>query len=133
MLRRLVNELDVKTTAKVFTQQYLTANYGPAEYLPQKLALETAWGRFMAAWSFLRLGWYCFGLGALLVFLYGAGRRRADAISPLPLLCLPVGALLIVLIPPAIGQHYFNNGAIAKASGRNQEAIAEYRRAMKRE
>jgi tetratricopeptide (TPR) repeat protein len=30
-----------------------------------------------------------------------------------------------------IGQHYFNRGSIAKAQGHNQEAIADYRKAMK--
>jgi tetratricopeptide (TPR) repeat protein len=49
----------------------------------------------------------------------------------LALICLPLGALTIVIIPPIIGQHYFKLGSIAKAQGRNQEAIADYRKAMK--
>ncbi|HAF14010.1 MAG TPA: hypothetical protein DCK99_09990, partial [Blastocatellia bacterium] len=49
----------------------------------------------------------------------------------LALVCLPVGALAILLTPPIIGQHYFTRGSIAKAQGRNQEAIADYRKAMR--
>jgi tetratricopeptide (TPR) repeat protein len=49
----------------------------------------------------------------------------------LALVCLPAGALAIVLTPPIVGQHYFNKGSIAKARGHDQEAIADYRKAMK--
>jgi tetratricopeptide (TPR) repeat protein len=131
MLRRLSNELETVTTAKVFTKEYLSENYGPGEYLPQRLVLDTAWGRFVAAWSFLRLGWYCFGFGSLLIFTYGVDRQRGSALIAVPLLCLPLAALIIVVTPAAIGQHYFNSGSNAKARGRNQEAIADYQRAMR--
>ena len=107
-------------------------NYGSPEVLPNQLVLYTASGRLLAAFSFLRLGWTCFALGSLLVAVY-AMRRLPDgkmAIG-LALVCLPVGALAIVITPPIIGQHYFNRGSIAKAQGHNQEAIANYRKAMK--
>ncbi|PYJ50666.1 MAG: hypothetical protein DME87_05670 [Verrucomicrobia bacterium] len=73
-----------------------------------------------------------FALGSLLVAVY-AMRRMPDGkmATGLALVFLPVGALAIVLTPPIIGQHYFNSGSIAKARGHNQEAIADYRKAMK--
>ena len=49
----------------------------------------------------------------------------------LVMVCLPLIALAIAITPPIIGQHYFNRGSIAKARGYNQEAIANYRKAMK--
>src|SRR5262249_56435489 len=49
----------------------------------------------------------------------------------LPLFCHHAGAPPIVTTPPIIGQHYFNRGSIAKARGHDQEAIADYRKAMK--
>jgi tetratricopeptide (TPR) repeat protein len=110
----------------------LPANYGSPEVLPNRLILYTASGRLLAAFSFLRLGWTCFAIGSLLVAVY-AMRRLPDgkmAIG-LALVCLPVGALAIVMTPPIIGQHYFNSASIAKARGHNQEAIADYRKAMK--
>jgi tetratricopeptide (TPR) repeat protein len=60
-------------------------------------------------------------------------RRLPDGrmATGLALVCLPVGALAIVLTPPIIGAHYFSSGSIAKARGHNQEAIADYRKAMK--
>ena len=92
----------------VFTKDYLLQNYGSPELVPKRLVLYSAWGRFVAAWSFLRLGWYCFGLGALLGRCL---RHRTNAQwqtdAVLSLLCLPIGALVIILIPPAIGQHYY--------------------------
>jgi tetratricopeptide (TPR) repeat protein len=39
--------------------------------------------------------------------------------------------LLIVLTPPAIGQHYFTDGILAATYGHNQEAIASFRKAMR--
>ena len=48
----------------------------------------------------------------------------------LALICLPVGALLILVTPPVIGQHYFAAASMAKAQGDNERAIADYRKAM---
>lgn len=132
MLRRLTDELQATPWHKVFTKEYLPANYGSPEVLPNRLVLYTASGRLLAAFSFLRLGWTCFALGSLLVGVY-AIRRLPDgkmAIG-LALVFLPLGALAIVMTPPIIGQHYFNRGSVAKALGHNQGAIANYRKAMK--
>jgi tetratricopeptide (TPR) repeat protein len=51
--------------------------------------------------------------------------------TALALLCLPIGGLLIMLIPPAIGQHYYADGVLAATAGHNQEAIASFRKAMR--
>jgi tetratricopeptide (TPR) repeat protein len=132
MLRHLTDELQAMPWHKVFTKEYLPANYGSPEVVPNQLVLYTASGRLLAAFSFLRVGWTCFALGSLLVAVY-AMRRLPDGkmATGLALVCLPVGALAIVITPPIIGQHYFNSGSIAKARGHNQEAIADYRKAMK--
>ena len=132
MLRHLIAELQATPSRKMFTKEYSPANYGSPEVLPNRLILYTASGRLLAAYSFLRVGWTCFAIGSLLVAVY-AVRRLPDgkmAIG-LALVCLPVGALAIVITPPIIGQHYFTSGSIAKARGHNQEAIASYRKAMK--
>jgi tetratricopeptide (TPR) repeat protein len=132
MLRRLTEELQATPWRKVFTKEYLPANYGSPEVLPNRLVLYTASGRFLAAFSFLRLGWTCCAIGSLLVAVYAIRRLpdRKMAIG-LALVCLPVGALAVVITPAIIGQHYFDTGSIAKARGHNQEAIADYRKAMK--
>ena len=61
MLRRLTYELQVNPVLNVFTKDYLLQNYGLPELVPKRLVLYSAWGRFVAACSFLRLGWYCLG------------------------------------------------------------------------
>jgi len=132
MLRRLTDELQVNTLNSVFTKQYLTPNYGPTELVPKKLVLYTAWNRFLSAWSFLRLGWYCFGIGSLLVFAYGIrSLPESRGVTAIALLGVPCAALLIVLTPPAIGQYYFKSGSVAKARGHDQEAIADYQKAAR--
>src|SRR5262245_23058741 len=132
MLRRLFDELQAVPWHKVFTKEYFPANYGSPEVLPNRLVFYTAGGRFLAAYSFLRIGWTCFALGSLLVAIY-AIRRLPDGkmATALALVCLPIGALVILITPPIIGQHYFNRGSAAKARGHNQEAISDYRKAMK--
>ena len=132
MLRHLTDELQAMPWHKIFTKDYLPQNYGSPEVVPNRLILYTASGRLLAAFSFLRLGWTCFALGSLLVAVY-AMRRLPDGkmATGLALVFLPVGALAIVLTPPIIGQHYFSSGSIAKARGHNQEAIVDYRKAMK--
>jgi tetratricopeptide (TPR) repeat protein len=132
MLRRLVDELQGMPFSRVFAEDYLPQNFGAAEEVPHALVLYTARGRLLAAVSFLRLGWYCFGLGSLLVAIYTMRRSPAEKISTgLALVCLPVCAIAIVLTPPVIAQHYFDSGSIAKARGHDQEAIDDYRKAMK--
>ncbi len=132
MLRHLTDELQATPWRKVFTREYFPANYGSPEVFPNRLVLYTASGRFLAAFSFLRLGWTCFALGSLLIAVYAMRRLPDGKIAiGLALLCLPLGALVIVITPPIIGQRYFNSGSIAKARGHNQEAIADYRKAMK--
>ncbi|MGI8956370.1 MAG: tetratricopeptide repeat protein [Chthoniobacterales bacterium] len=132
MLRRLTYELQVLPLQKVFSKDYLSQNYGAPELVPKRLVLYSAWGRLVAAWSFLRLGWYCFGLGGLLIGAYAIAQMTSGRFTRLlTLLCLPVGAFIIILIPPAIGQHYFTDGALAATHGRNQEAVAGYREAIR--
>src|SRR5436190_18999396 len=132
MLRHLTDELQAMPWHKIFTKDYLPQNYGSPEVVPNQLILYTASGRLLAAFSFLRLGWTCFALGALLVAIYAVHRLPDGKIAVgLALICLPLGALAIVITPPIIGQHYLNSGSIAKAQGHNQDSIADYRKAMK--
>ena len=132
VLRRLTYELQVAPLQSVFTKDYLVENYGSPELVPKRLNLESALGRFLAAWSFLRVGWYVFGIGAFLVFIHAIGRMPGGRLGvTAALLGLSVGALFIILIPPAIGQYFYSNGILAKAEGRNQQAISYFRKAMR--
>jgi tetratricopeptide (TPR) repeat protein len=132
MLRRLTYELEVMPLLNVFSKEYLLQNYGAKELVPKRLVLYSAWGRLVAAWSFLRLGWYLFGLGGLLIGVYAIGQMPNGRLTrSLLLLCLPAGALFIVLMPASIGQHYYTEGALAATRGRNQEAVDNYRKAIR--
>jgi tetratricopeptide (TPR) repeat protein len=132
VLRRLTYELQVTPVERVFAKDYLVENYGSPELVPKRLNLETALGRFLAAWSFLRVGWYVFGIGAFLIFLHAMRRMPGPTLGvTAALLALSVCALIIVLIPPAIGQIFYGKGILAKAEGRSQQAISDFRRAMR--
>jgi tetratricopeptide (TPR) repeat protein len=132
ILHRLTHELDVVPVQTVFTKDYLPQNYGTPELIPKRLILYSAWGRVDAAWSFLRLGWYCFGGGALLIFCYAISLLPSGRVATsLLLLCLPLGAFFIVLAPAAIGQHYYSSAMLARTRGRNQEAINDLRKATR--
>ena len=132
VLRRLTYELQVAPVQSVFTKDYLVENYGSPELVPKRLNLESALGRFLAAWSFLRVGWYIFGIGAFLVFIHAIGRMPDARLGvTAALLGLSLGALFIILIPPAIGQYFYSSGILAKAEGRSQQAISYFRKAMR--
>lgn len=132
VLRRLTYELQVAPLLNVFSKDYLSQNYGSPELVPKRLVLYSAWGRLNAAWTFLRLGWYCFGLGAIMIAIYAINRLPGSRLTlSLLYLCLPVGALLVIVIPPVLGQHYFSNGLVAKTSGYNQQAIEDFHKAMR--
>jgi tetratricopeptide (TPR) repeat protein len=131
MLQRLVDELQTMPLHRVFAEDYLPQNFGAAEEVPHALILYTVKGRLLAAISFLRLGWYCFGIGSLLVAIYAIYRLPNGRIfAATVLFCLPTGALAIALATPLVGQHYVSEASIAKARGHDQEAIANYRKAM---
>ena len=132
MLQRLTEESQAMPLIKAFTKSYLPQNYGAAEVIPKRMTLYSGWGRFMAAWSFLRLGWYLFGIGSFLIAAYALGRLRGQrAFVILGIFGLPLAALAVVLAPAMLGQHFFTKGSLAKAEGRNVEAIAAFRRAMR--
>src|ERR1051325_8725559 len=77
LLRRLVDELQSVPWHKVFTKEYFPANYGSPEVLPNRLILYSAGGRFLAAYSFLPIGWTCFALGSVLIAIHAIQIGRA--------------------------------------------------------
>ena len=132
LLRRLTDEAEQVPLIRIFTKEYLPQNYGAAEDIPKHLNLYTAWGRLLAGLSFLGLGWYCFGFGSFLIAVYAIRRLPQEKfLTGVTLICLPIGALGILLIRPLIAEHYVTSASIAKAEGHNQEAIAAYRKAMR--
>ena len=131
MLQRLTEESEVIPLIKTFSKSYLPQNYGVSEEVPKRLILYSGWGRFVAAWSFLRLGWYCLGIGSLLLGGYAIIRLREQKLPVvLALFGLPLAALAIVLAPAMLGQYYYTRASLAKAEGRNEEAITAFRKSM---
>ena len=132
LLRRLTEEDQAVPVVRGFANIYLPLNFGTPQAIPKHLDLVTFSGRFMAAVSFLGLGWYCLGFGSLLVAVYGLGRLPGERTIPgLAIVGLPLAALAILSLPPLIGQHYFDQGSVARAAGLDEDAIAAYRKAMK--
>jgi len=131
LLHRLDDEVNYVSLARGFTKLYLPQNFGYIEDIPTHLELATAWGRFLASISFLGLGWYCFGLGSALIALYAMKHLPEPShLIIAACLCLPVASLGILLARPLFGQHYFVEARIAQARGQNEDAIANYRRAI---
>ena len=131
LIRRLNAETQDLPMIRGFAKSYLPVNYGPAEEYSKHFELDTVWDRFVAAYSFLGLGWYCFGIGSFLIATYSIGRlpgeRRTTALA---LGSIPLGVLIIFLTPPLMGQHYFISACTAQARGNNEKAITSYRKAM---
>jgi tetratricopeptide (TPR) repeat protein len=130
-LSRLIVETQELPMIRGFTKTYLPVNYGPAEEYSKHFELDTVWNRFVAAYSFLGLGWYCFGIGSLLIAIYLIARLSAEErMRALALSGIPAGVIIILLTPSLIGQHYFTKACTAQAQGENENAIMHYRRAM---
>ena len=132
LLRRLSEEGQAVPAIKAFTRSFLPQNGGSTEEIPKHLDVVTLPGRFAASLSILGLGWYCFGFGSLLVACYAVSRLPGERVtSSLALISVPVGVLTILGVPSFIGQHYFHRGSLARAAGNNEQAIANYRKAMR--
>ena len=132
LLHRLTDEDQAVPVVRAFTNNYLPQNFGTAEAIAKHLDVVTLSGRFVAALSFLGLGWYCLGFGSLLVAAYALARLPGERAVPwLALVCLPIGALTILSLPPLLGQHYFDKASVARAAGLDEDAIAAYRKAMR--
>jgi len=130
LLRRLTTETRELSVIRDFTKTYLPTDFGPTEKY-NRFDIENLWDRFLAACSFLGLGWYCFGAGSLLIAIYVTARLRPEErISGPVLAAIPTGVVIITLLPALIGQHYFNRACVAQAEGAKKEAITCYRRAM---
>jgi hypothetical protein len=131
LLGRLTAEAQDLSMIRDFTRSYLPANYGAAEDYPKPPGFDTLWGRLVAACSFLGLGWYCFGVGSLLIGIYSIARLPGErGMTLLALTGIPIGVPIILLAPPLIGQHYFTSARVAQAQGNNEKAITHYRQAM---
>jgi len=131
LLGRLIAETQELSTIRDFTRTYLPVNYGPLEAYPKHFGFDTVWGRFVAAYSFLGLGWYCFGIGSFLIGIYSMARLPAgERMRALALTGIPAGVVIILLTPSLIGQHYFAGACTAQAQGASEKAITYYRRAM---
>src|SRR5260370_38102249 len=112
---RLTAETQDLLMIRGFTKTYLPANYGPAEEYSKQFEFDTIWGRFVAAYSFLGLGWYCFGIGSFLIAIYSIGRLPGErGRTVLALGGIPIGVVIILLTPPLIGQHYFTSACTAQ-------------------
>lgn len=132
LLRRLSEENQAVPAIKAFTRSYLPQNYGSTEDVPKHLDVVTLSGRFAASLSILGLGWYCFGFGSFLLAFYAVSRLPGERVaSSLALISLPIGAVTILAVPSVIGHHYFDRGSLARAAGNNEQAVANYRKAMK--
>lgn len=132
LLVRLTAEAQQVPMIRSFTKTYLPPNYGPAEDVLKHFELDSLWDRFLAACSFLDLGWYSFGVGSLLIALYAVGRlpgRKGPAV--LALSAIPLGVLAFFFLRPLIGQHYFTTGRMAEAVGNNEKATAHYHKVLR--
>src|SRR6266480_2693636 len=131
LLGRLVAETQELSMIRGFTKTYLPVNYGTAETYSKKFEFDTIWDRFLAAYSFLGLGWYCFGIGSLLIAISLIARLPAgERVRALALGGIPTGVVIILLTPSLIGEHYFTKACIAQAQGAAERAIRYYRTAM---
>src|SRR5256884_249915 len=131
LLSRLVVEPQELSIIRDFSKTYLPTDYGPTEEYPRKFELNTLWDRFFTAYSFFGLGWYCFGIGSLLIAIHLVARLPAkERMNALKLSAVPVGVVIILLMPSLIGQYYFTSACIAQAQGAKEKAITYYRRAM---
>ena len=131
LLGRLIAETQELPMIRGFAKTYLTPNYGPAEDYPKQFDFDTLWDRFLAAYSFLGLGWYCLGIGSVLIGIYSIARLPADQrMRALALSRIPAGVVIILLTPSLIGQHYFTSACTAQARGAGEKAITYYRRAI---
>jgi len=131
LLGRLIAETNQLSMIRDFTKTYLPPNYGPDEDYARQFDIDTTWDRFLAAYSFLGLGWYCFGIGSVLIAIYLIARLPAkERMRVLGLSALPAGIVIILLTPSLIGQDYFISACTAQAQGAREKAITYYRRAM---
>ena len=130
LLRRLSEEGQAVVAINAFTTGFLHRNDDSAEARRQ-VDVVTLPGRFTASLSILGVGWYCFGVGSLLLGCYAVSRLRGRRVAAsLTLISVPVGALAILGLPSLIAHHYYRHGSVARAAGNWEEAIANYRKAM---
>jgi hypothetical protein len=132
LLRRLSEENQAVPVIKAFTSGSLPPNFISTDDIVKPLDLITLSGRFAASLSVLAIGWYCFGLGSLLVSCYAVTRLPGQRLtSALVLIFVPIGVLTILGAPSVIGQYYFHRASLARAAGSYGQAVANYRKAMR--
>jgi hypothetical protein len=131
LLRRLSEESEAVPAIKAFTRPFIPQNQDRTEQPTKHLDVVTLPGRLAASFSILGVGWYCFGLGSLLLAGYAISRLPGQRMrSSLVLAAVPVGVLTILAVPSVVGHRYYHRGSLARAAGNNEQALADYRKAM---
>ena len=78
LLSRLVAETQELSMIRDFTKTYLPTDYGPLKSIRGGLSLTPFGTAFSLRLLFLGLGWYCFGIGSLLIAIYLVARLPAE-------------------------------------------------------
>ena len=131
LLRRLSEEGQAVSAVKAFTSSFLHPGHQRIEVRKQ-FDVVTLPGRAAASLSILGVGWFCFGLGALLLAGYAVSRLQGQmTVASLIVIFVPIGALAILGLRSFMGYHYYDRGSVARAAGKCEQAIGSYRKAMR--
>jgi tetratricopeptide (TPR) repeat protein len=131
LLRRLSEETQAVPAIEAFNRGFSRTDHDRTEETARRLEVVTLPGRLTATLSILGTGWFCFGLGAFLVAGYVVSRQPEQRTrSSLAIIAVPIAVLSVLGMPSFIGQYHYHRAALARNAGRNEEAIANYRKAM---
>lgn len=130
LLKTLATEMDQQQTAASFTQAALPVNFGGEPGAWARLPLDTIGDRLIAAWYFARAGWWLPLLLGIAALGYAVAAEKRLALIGVTL-CGGTALLLVCGTKPVLAEFCINRARIAEARGQPDEAVADYRRAIR--
>jgi hypothetical protein len=133
LLVALAREAESGQAAYLFSTQYTLPIFANEPTVWTQISFATIGNRLISAWYFMGLGWYVTLTTALALLVVGAhsgGSRGTRWVMGTVVLCVVLLAVLFLWNPVA-AQRAITRAAWAEAHGRREDAIADYRRAMR--
>jgi len=134
LFKNLADETGQLQWAMLFSQRYLLANLGNEPSIWLQLSLETVWSRLITGWGYLGFGWYLALTGGIVIVSYAlaclaSARERLFFAGVLA--AALVALVSICLLPYSLSERALDRAIAAESAGRPEEAIRQYRRAIR--
>jgi tetratricopeptide (TPR) repeat protein len=131
MFKRLADEIEQLHLATFFSRYYLPANLGNEPSVWILVEFDTIWSRLITGWTYLGFGWYATLAGGAVIFLNAVKRLASKGGVVAAVAATSIALAAVCSMPYWLSELAVNRAIAAESAGHLDEAIRQYRRAIR--